>query len=68
MPVSEALAEAKAWLSRLTIEHTEQLIESWGGATATESEFLNLQARLNVRRPFEPPRFWAGFVLIGDPA
>jgi CHAT domain-containing protein len=71
MPKAEALADAKAWLRRLTHERVDQELK----ALAPGEEFKPL-ARGDLRaregepvaeRPFEHPYYWAAFVLVGDP-
>jgi len=68
LPRAEALREAKLWLSSLTDDQVEQLVPDWlrsrqrGSGTdgrATEERLIG--------RPFADPRYWAAFILLGDP-
>jgi CHAT domain-containing protein len=59
-----ALAEAKRWLRTLPAAQLAALIRepSFAGLAADAQRFLH-----NVQPPFDHPRYWAAFVLIGDP-
>ncbi len=73
MPKAEALREAKVWLRELRLKDLLAL-------AAEESNEVNQDQATKSRppderaaaanendRPFEAPRFWAAFVLAGDP-
>src|SRR5262249_35344235 len=72
----EALAEARDWLRNLSLaEATERLgAITDGGARGKGQEALKLappaadpKADPRQVKPFAHPRYWAAFVLIGDP-
>ncbi|HET6884279.1 MAG TPA: tetratricopeptide repeat protein [Pirellulales bacterium] len=76
MPKAESLAEAKRWLKELTIDEATKLAaDICADARRSKGEpALNrtvprarAKAGSNDRRPFAHPRFWAAFILIGDP-
>jgi CHAT domain-containing protein len=76
MPKVEALAEAKQWLRNLTYEQANKLTSAMSngisrgkGEKAVKlvvppAEPLNTTAEAH---PFAHPRYWAAFILIGDP-
>ncbi len=76
MPKASALAEAKAWLRNMTQEEVGLQL---AGLTNSVSRAKNqrplkivaptIDANANPRqvKPFDHPRFWAAFILIGDP-
>jgi len=75
---SQALAEAKEWLRNLEEDQARVLLENARRNVARgdrgKDEILNLAppvapAPVQARRspPFAHPRFWAAFVLMGDP-
>jgi CHAT domain-containing protein len=67
MPKAEALAEAKQWLRTLSREEAERL---WDGMTSGVERGTGEPAIPLVPaddHPYSHPRYWAAFVLIGDP-
>jgi CHAT domain-containing protein len=64
LPKADALAEAKSWLRGLSAAEAE---------TAAESRERGERVRLPGKpveansRPYEHPRYWAAFILVGDP-
>jgi len=78
MPKAAALADAKRWLRELSAEQAQKL-----AASATDGvdrgdrgkgETLKLsvrtdreQSRVKEFRPYEHPRYWSAFILVGDP-
>jgi hypothetical protein len=76
MPKSEALAEAKNWLHELTFDDAIKLaadlsgsISRGKGEDALELVVPKTDAATpsSDDRPFAHPRYWAAFILIGDP-
>jgi len=76
LPKAEALREAKTWLRGLPRKEVLTLtaemsggIERSKGAKARQSGELaaTIPAGGDNDRPYEPPHFWAAFVLAGDP-
>jgi CHAT domain-containing protein len=76
LPKAEALREAKVWLRGLrraeALALTAELsggIERGKGAQARQPAELSaaISAGADDDRPYAPPRFWAAFVLSGDP-
>ena len=76
MPKAEALREAKTWLrglrrSEVLALTTEQSggVERGKGKKARQSAEVTstIPAGGDNDRPYEPPHFWAAFVLAGDP-
>ncbi|MFI5455327.1 MAG: CHAT domain-containing protein [Isosphaerales bacterium] len=76
LPKAEALREAKAWLRGLrraeVLSLTAELsggVERSKGAKARQPTELAaaVPAGADNDRPYEPPYFWAAFVLAGDP-
>ena len=75
MPKAEALREAKTWLRGLRRSEVPALIaEQSGGIERGKGAKARQPAEIAATvpagglddRPFEPPRFWAAFVLAGD--
>jgi hypothetical protein len=74
---AEALAEAKDWLRNLSLEEATQRLGTItkGVSRGTEQEALkeikppvgDPKANPKEVKPFAHPRYWAAFVLIGDP-
>ena len=78
MPKAAALAEAKRWLRNLSADEAQQLI-----ATATKGVTRGDRGKgerlkpiappspstlpTKDSKPFADPRYWAAFILIGDP-
>jgi CHAT domain-containing protein/tetratricopeptide (TPR) repeat protein/tRNA A-37 threonylcarbamoyl transferase component Bud32 len=72
MPKAKALAEAKHWLRELSSEEALKLIASATnsvvrGERGKAGEPLVAPIQAEDFRPFRHPRFWAAFILIGDP-
>lgn len=74
MPKAEALAEAKRWLRDLPFDKAEKLTaEMAKGVVRGKGEpALALAVPRNDSatpddRPFAHPRYWAAFIVIGDP-
>ena len=76
MPKAEALREAKAWLrgllrSEVLVLSAEQSggVERGKGTKARQLGEIAaaIPAGGDNDRPYEPPHFWAAFVLAGDP-
>jgi CHAT domain-containing protein len=76
MGKAAALAEAKAWLKELTSEEAGRLlagltkgVDRGAGAKAPAlvAPAVGPKAAKNAGRPFAHPRYWAAFILIGDP-
>ena len=76
MPKAEALREAKTWLRGLRRSEVLALtaeqsggIERGKGTKARQSAEVTstIPAAGDNDRPYEPPHFWAEFVLAGDP-
>ena len=75
MPKAEALREAKTWLRGrrrsevLALTAEQSGIERGKGSKARKStEFTTpIPSGGDNDRPYEPPNFWAAFVLAGDP-
>jgi CHAT domain-containing protein len=76
MPKAEALAEAKNWLRNLSIDevskHTALLTN--GVARGKDQPALNIKTPERPAsepkdgfKPFAHPKYWAAFILIGDP-
>jgi hypothetical protein len=71
-----ALAEAKQWLRGLTAEEAAKLLTDLTGGVARGlgKEAVKISPAdpkaptvQGAPRPFSHPRFWAAFILIGDP-
>jgi len=76
LPKAEALAEAKAWLRRLSRDEGAKLAASLSGGEARSkgapkrqpaAPALNVPAGPGDDHPYAHPYYWAGFVLMGDP-
>jgi tetratricopeptide (TPR) repeat protein len=76
MGKAEALAEAKQWLRNLSLEEATQRLGaiSNGVARGEVQEALKVEppvadpkADPKEVKPFAHPRYWAAFILIGDP-
>ncbi len=67
LPPSEALREAKAWLRQLSQSQACRLWKSWqrGEFVPTGDSKASNEAD-DVPRPFQHPKYWAEFVLIGS--
>ncbi len=63
LPKAVALAEAKRWLSALSLRDAIRLDRELRGEPAPAS----YPPGADDRRPFRHPHFWAGFLLAGDP-
>jgi CHAT domain-containing protein len=61
MPKAEALNEAKRWLRALNAE------EAAGLTRSSPRPARPAAAPAPVRRSYDHPYFWAGFILVGDP-
>jgi tetratricopeptide (TPR) repeat protein len=67
MPKAEALDEAKRWLRTLTAKQVADLTaEDVAGLTRSRPRPAR-PAAAPVRRSYDHPYFWAGFILVGDP-
>ncbi len=68
MPRAEALREAKAWLSGLTADEVREL-DPAGNRSGTRDAGSGPSEPVNrlSGKPFEDPRYWAAFILLGDP-
>ncbi len=73
---AEALAEAKDWLRNLSLEEATQRLGTItdGVARGKDQPALKVtppaaepKANPKEAKPFAHPRYWAAFVLIGDP-
>ena len=76
MPKAEALREAKTWLRglrrsevlALTAEQSGGIERGKGTKARQSAEVASvIPAGGDNDRPYEPPHFWAAFVLAGDP-
>src|SRR5262249_36995265 len=76
MGKAEALAEARQWLRNLSVEEATQGLGTItdAGARGKEQPALKVappaadpRADRKEVKPFAHPRYWAAFVLIGDP-
>jgi len=76
MPKAAALAEAKQWLRNLTQDEVAQRLAGLtnGVSRAKDQPALKViapsidpAADPKQIKPFDHPRFWAAFILIGDP-
>jgi CHAT domain-containing protein len=64
MPKAEALDEAKRWLRGLTAEQVDRTLAGMSRGTVRTRTQPPVAA---ADRPYNHPRFWAAFILIGDP-
>src|SRR4029079_15338365 len=64
MPRDEALDEAKRWLRNLSPGEAAAELNRLGDSTAIPTPTSPVPAGA---RPFDHPRFWAAFILVGDP-
>lgn len=73
---AEALAEAKRWLRELSLEEATQRLGTITAGVARGKDQPPLKvappaaeapADPKAARPFAHPKYWAAFVLIGDP-
>ncbi len=64
VPKAEALAEAKAWLRGAKSEEVGQALAALPRGTIVRREAV---VSVPTARPFEDPKYWAAFVLIGSP-
>ena len=64
MPKAEALDEAKRWLRNLSPGETAAELNRLGESTPIQNPTSPASADV---RPFDHPRFWAAFILVGDP-
>ncbi len=76
LPKTESLREAKEWLRALRKSEVEELAGKLaeGVVRAKEEPLVQNLPREAARpvlpageRPFAHPRYWAAFILIGDP-
>lgn len=73
MGKADALHEAKAWLRNLTVKEAEERLGALtDGVVRGERparEVVNPVPKANDKgaRPYAHPRYWAAFVLVGDP-
>jgi tetratricopeptide (TPR) repeat protein len=72
LPKAEALREAKAWLRALPRSEVERLAEKLAAGAVRASEEAKAQvskkpALPTGETPFAHPRYWAAFILLGDP-
>jgi CHAT domain-containing protein len=63
LPKAEALAEAKAWLRGASREE----VGAAAGLPRGEEVSREVVAAPAGGRPYEDPRYWAAFILIGSP-
>ncbi len=64
MPKAEALAEAKAWLREAKAEEVGRALAALPRGSIVHREVV---VSGTAARPYEDPRYWAGFILIGSP-
>ncbi len=77
MPKAAALAEAKRWLRELSTDQVLQLTAAATDGVVRASRRKDRpmrpavpateQSATTVTQPFSHPRYWAAFILIGDP-
>jgi CHAT domain-containing protein len=73
LPKAEALREAKAWLRTLPRAEVERLAEKLAAGAVRASEEPKTPAAPKKPAvpagdaPFAHPRYWAAFILLGDP-
>jgi CHAT domain-containing protein/serine/threonine protein kinase len=71
LPKAEALAEAKRWVSALTVSEVDRLTADLprglpGGTRGVRRESDPAPSG-HAPRPFAHPYYWSSFILIGDP-
>jgi hypothetical protein len=64
LPKAEALAEAKRWLRQATQDEVGRALKSLPRGAIVRREVV---PRDVTDRPYEEPRFWAAFILVGAP-
>jgi CHAT domain-containing protein len=64
MPKAEALAEAKDWLRNAKAEEVGQVLAALPRGTIEHREVVPSKPS---DRPYEDPRYWAAFILVGSP-
>jgi tetratricopeptide (TPR) repeat protein len=64
LPKAEALAEAKAWLRRATEAEVSRSLKALTRGAIVVRELVPSDT---TSRPFEDPRYWAAFILVGAP-
>jgi CHAT domain-containing protein/tetratricopeptide (TPR) repeat protein len=76
MPKAEALAEAKNWLRNVTIDEVTERMAHMTSSVARGKDQPALKITTPEKpkaergagvKPFAHPRYWAAFILIGDP-
>lgn len=63
MPKADALDEAKRWLRGLSVQQVAELTRS-----KPRPQKPSTSTPPPAQRAFDHPHYWAGFILIGDPA
>jgi CHAT domain-containing protein/tetratricopeptide (TPR) repeat protein len=71
MPVPQALAEARAWLSELPAKALNDFAKRYplpigADEDATDIQIAQARAAETKTPPFAAPAYWAAFVVIGD--
>jgi CHAT domain-containing protein len=64
MPKAEALDASKSWLRGLSTAEVSTATEALSRGEIVEIKGKPVEVG---DRPFEHPKFWAGFILVGDP-
>jgi CHAT domain-containing protein len=64
LPKAEALAEARAWLRAAGPDEVGKALGSLPRGSIVRREVIPSNSS---GRPYEDPKFWAGFILIGSP-
>jgi tetratricopeptide (TPR) repeat protein len=72
LPKAEALREAKRWLRALPRAEAESLAARLGRGELRASEVearpvAKVEGRATGEAPYAHPRYWAAFILLGDP-
>jgi CHAT domain-containing protein len=75
LPKAEALREAKRWLRNLTAAEaldrlgaiTQGVVRGERPARAGMRAVPQAEGGAKDSRPYDHPRYWAAFILIGDP-
>jgi len=68
LPKAEALHEAKQWLRKLTWNELVEMEDNFGEKVYRGSSDEPIMISSDSGdRPFEHPRHWAAFILMGDP-